>query len=343
MAAPAIPLNFQVQQGNGQALASWSLVPGAQNYVVQRSSDGVNYSTLASPVSASYLDTTPLVGVQYYYQVASQNGSFISGFTNPQSCVPTNTGDLSLSQIRLMAKQRADLVNSPFITDPEWNTYINQSYFELYDLLVTVYEDYYVKTPYIFATTGTSFEYLLPSDFYKVLGVDLGLASDTNAWVTIKKFNFISRNRYVYPQLTSTYLGVFNLRYRVVGNYLYFIPTPSGGQYIRVWYVPKLIQLLQDTDILVGISGWSEYVIIDVAIKAMQKEESDVSILMEQKLMMKKRIEEAASNRDAGQPDTISDTRTSAERWGGYGGVGFDGSYGGFAWMLICIGSLIFS
>jgi len=31
-------------------------------------------------------------------------------------------------------------------------------------------------------------------------------------------------------------------------------------------------------------------------------------------------------NRDAGQPDSISDVRTNSERWGGYNG---DGPYGG--------------
>ena len=73
---------------------------------------------------------------------------------------------------------------------------------------------------------------------------------------------------------------------------------------------------------------WSEYVIVDAAIKASQKEESDVSILMQQKMALIKRIEDSAMNRDVGQPDRISDTRNSTGYGGG--GWGFDGSSGGY-------------
>ncbi len=326
MAVPAIPQQFYLQQGNGQTFLSWAIVAGATSYSVNRSTDGVSFSEIDTPSTNSFLDDTVTVGTQYFYQVASVNGDGTSSYTSAQSIVPTNTADLSLGQIRLMSQQRADRVNSNFVTLPEWNTYITQSYFELYDLLVDVYEDYYVQEPLIFATNGES-RYDLPDDFYKLLGVDCGQGSNSNAWVTLKKFEFISRNRYIFPNITSTFLGVFNLQYRLVGNQLMFIPTPASGQYIRVWYIPKLTQPLQDTDILKGISGWTEYVITDAAIKALQKEESDVTILAAQKQMLIKRIEESAMNRDAGQPDTISSTRN----WGARGdGPGYDGQSGGW-------------
>lgn len=247
---------------------------------------------------------------------------------------------MTLSQLMVAVRQRADMLPAGytptlsstdyFVSDPELISYINQSYFELYDLLITEYEDYYVKAPYIFATDGTTMQYTLPADFYKLLGVDLGLSNTTNAWVTLRKFDFIGRNRYVYPQLASTYLGVFNLRYRLVGNTLMFIPTPSSGQYVRMWYIPTLVTLSSLSDTTDGISGWTEYIICDAAIKCAQKEESDVTVLMAQKMGLIKRIEDSAMNRDAGQPDTISDVRSFSERWGGYGSSGGDGSYGGF-------------
>lgn len=109
-----------------------------------------------------------------------------------------------------------------------------------------------------------------------------------------------------------------------------FIPTPSGSQTIRVWYVPRVTQLLQETDMLDGVSGWTEYVIVDAAIKALQKEESDTSVLMAQKMALIKRIEESAMNRDVGQPDCISDSRTRSSIWGGYGSPNGGGGYGGY-------------
>jgi hypothetical protein len=333
LAIAAIPSSFAVQSGNGDILVSWALTAGATSYSVQRSTDGVSYSVIATPSDNQYLDESVTVGTLYYYKVASVNSSGTSSYTNAQSAIPTITGDLSLGQTRLMAKQRADMVNSQFVTDSEWNTYINQSYFELYDLLVNVFEDYFVADPVIITTDGSD-SYALPNGtnfsgarpYYKLLGVDCGQGpTSNNAWVTLKKFEFIKRNAYIYPNVTSTYLGVFNVQYRVLGNKIKFIPVPSANQYMRIWYIPRMQWLLRDTDILEGISGWGEYVIVDAAIKAMQKEESDVSVLMLQKQMLKARIEESASNRDAGAPDTISNTRgnTGYGKAGGWGDGGF--------------------
>mgnify|MGYP003751714377 CR=1 FL=1 len=330
VAIPGIPSNFSIQQGNSQVYLLWSIQAGATSYSVQRSTDGVTFSSLATPSTNYYLDTTPTVGTLYYYKVASTNADGTSAYTEALNIVPTRTADVSLAQVRLMAQWASDMQNSGFITIPEWNSYINQSYFELYDLLVDQYEDYFVQTPYSFTTDGTTQQYPLPNDFYKLIGVDCGLPAQSNGYFTVKKFDFISRNRYVYPNLSSSLLGVFNFQYRLVGNTIMFIPTPSSGQTVRIWYVPKLTQLLQETDILTGVSGWSEYVIVDAAIKALRKEESDVTLLMNQKMALLKRIEDSSMNRDAGQPDTISDTRSWGERFGSTSsGSGWDGNWGG--------------
>lgn len=327
MAAPSIPSNLYVTQGNGQVQLNWDISPGATTYPVLRSTDGVSFAQIATPAVNDYTDTTVTVGVMYYYKVRASDGVNTSSPTSAQQVVPAITGKMSLFELRQRAQERSDRVNSNFVSTAEWNSYLNQSAYELYDLLTTVYEEYNVAEPYTFVTTGSNARYDLPNDFYKLLGVDCGLSGSDNARVTINKFDFIQRNQYVYPNVTSTYFGVFNLRYRLVGNKLMFIPTPASGQYITVWYIPRLTMLLKDTDMLDGVSGWVEYVICDAAIKALQKEESDVSVLMAEKAMMKQRIEESSMNRDAGQPDTISQTRDWVSR---NGGGWSNGSFGGF-------------
>lgn len=353
MAIPAIPTNMYVQSANQQILISWDLSAGATSYVIQRSLDNVTFTMLVtvsrSPLATSYLDTAVVLGTQYWYQVSAASTDGQSGYTTPQAAVPTPTSEMSLSQIRLAAMQRADRVNSNFVTVPEWRSYINQAMFELYDLLITVYEDYYVATPIQFVCDGNTFLYPLPNGsntflnalnlsqtitpkpYYKLLGVDLALNNATNAYVTVPKFNFQDRNRFVYPNTASTIYGVFNMQYRVMGNNLEFIPTPSANQAIRLWYVPRITELLQDTDITTtGISGWIEYVIVRAAKYALDKEESDSSVLTQELLFLKQRIEQSAANRDIGNPDTISDTR-NGNGWGGDGnGSGFNGGIGGF-------------
>lgn len=338
MAIPAAPQNLVVQQGNGQVFLSWDIAAGAVTYPVKRSTDNVTFASLGTATSNQYTDLTGVVGTAYFYQVASTNGSGTSDYTGSDEIVPSIAGNDCLGSVRLQAQQRADRVNSNFVTKSEWDSYINQSAFELYDLLVTTYDDYYLAEPFVFQTNGTTTNYPLPNGvitdfnsavgrpFYKVMGVDLGLANNDNAWVTVKKFDFIQRNRYIYPNITSTYLGVFNMRYRVMGSKINFIPTPSAGQFIKLWYIPRMERLLKDTDMLDGVNGWTEYVIVDAAIKALEKEESDVSALMAQKQALQDRIQSTAMNRDAGAPDTISSTRNDSGYFGGWNG---DGSSGG--------------
>lgn len=339
-AAPGIPPQFNVQTADMRNLASWAITAGATSYDVQRSTDGVAYASVATPATTSYLDIAVTIGTQYWYKVAAVNGAGTSPYTVSQSVVPTPNGEMCLSQIRLQSQQRADRVNSQFVTLTEWNTYINQSLFELYDLLITAYgEEYYAAPVLSFTTNGSTQFYPLPNGinynaappFYKLLGVDLGLnsqAQSSNGFVTMKKFNLIDRNKYFYPNTQSTIYGVFNMQYRLFGDKIEFIPLPSGNQPIRLWYIPRMISLLQDTDITTsGISGWMEYVITDAAIKALQKEESDVQTLQLQKAMLMKRIEAAGMNRDAGAPDTISDTRNVNGYSGNGPGNGFQGGW----------------
>ena len=328
MSAPSVPFGFTIQTANSKVLVSWDLSAGATSYPVYRSTDNITFTLLATATATEYLDAAVTAGTQYWYTVSASNGTE-SAQCNSLSAVPTSYGQDSLGSLRLKAQQRADRVNSTFISTPEWNTYLNQSYFELYDLLKDNYEDWYFAVPQQVVTDGTN-KVAVPADFYNLLGVDLGVANNNNAWVTLSKYDFIERNRFVYPNITSTFYGVFNLRYRLMGNFINFIPVPQAGQYIQIWYIPRMTELLQDTDLIDGVSGWTEYIIVDAAIKALQKEESDVSVLMAQKMALKQRIEEAGMNRDAGQPDTISNTRSWGSRNGGGGGPGFDGGFGGY-------------
>lgn len=343
MAIPAIPSGVTIQQANREILISWDLATGATSYSLQRSTDNVSYSVLATPAVKEYVDTTAAIGTMYYYKVASVNSDGTSSYSSPVQMAPAPTAEMSLYEVRLRAQQRADRVNSQFVGLAEWNFFINQAMYELYDMLITVYEDYFAAPEVSFSTDGTSFYYDLPNGlrtftntetgntayvappFYKLLGVDLALNNASNAYVTVNKYNLIDRNRFVYPNTASTIYGVFNLQYRLFGlDRIRFVPTPSAGQQIKLLYAPRLEQLMQDADVTtLGFSGWMQYVIVRAAKYALDKEESDTSKLDEELGFLTKRIEAAASNKDAGQPDRISDTR-------GGNGWGFNGPTDGF-------------
>lgn len=223
---------------------------------------------------------------------------------------------VTLSQLMVAVRQRADMLPNGytptlngtdyFVTDVELISYINQSLFELYDLLISSYgANYYVKNPpYSFTTTSNTNLYALPSDFYKLLGVDLQLAS--TAAVNIGPFEFIERNRFTAPNLQS-FMGRTNLRYRLNGDNLWLSPIPATGQTIKVWYVPKMATLDALASTTDGISGWTEYVIVDATIKCLSKEESDVGVQMAQKQALVVRIQAMSDSRDVGAPHRVSD------------------------------------
>lgn len=342
---PYQPQGLTAQQTDGNILLTWQGSLGATSYQVQRSTDGVNFSNLASAgVVTQYVDSLPGVGIMYWYQVAGVNTSGTSPYSVPAQMVAAQPSEMSLYELRRRCRQRADRVGSEFVTDEEANYFIRMGCYELYDILMTSYEDWFASKYFIINTDGTTANYPLPDGatnylggvyngtsgapaqaFYKLAGVDLNVNTSTitPSRVSLLKFEFIKRNQYVYPNSTSTIYGVYNMRYRIMGNNINIIPTPAGNQTLICWYSPRLPALLSDTDLTtIGVSGWLEYVICRVAKYMLDKEQDiDTTKLDNEILFLKQRIEQASQNRDAGIPDKISETRTDPI----YGGTGWGG------------------
>ena len=168
---------------------------------------------------------------------------------------------MSLSDLRTASRQRADMVNSTFISEPELNSYINASYFELYDLLVQKYgNDYYMKE-YTFQLQGNVSRYDLPDDFFKLLGVDLQISAGPDGYVSLRPFTLAERNRYSTANV-QTWIGVTNLRYRISANKLWFTPSPQTGQTIRIWYVPRLAELVDMVTLTVNGVVYDDFVTV---------------------------------------------------------------------------------
>lgn len=350
MAIPAVPQKLSAEQSDGNILLSWTASSGALNYQIQRSTDGVNFSNLILVgIVNQYVDPFPGVGIMYYYQINAINGSGSSAFGNIAQMVAAPPSEMSLFEFRLRAQETADRVNSQFVITSEWNSFIRLAIYELYDILVTAYEDMFASSFVFINTNGNTQNYPIPDGatnylggvyggvsgtpalaMYKLAGMDLGINTSNNAWVTLLKFDFIERNKYVYPNSTSTIYGVYNMRYRLMGNNVNIIPTPAGNQQIRMWYSPKLPSLLKDTDLTsLGYSGWLRYPIVRAAKYALDKEEgTDTTKLDQEIIYLKTRIEQAAQNRDNGVPDTISPTRQDPV----FGGNGFGGGGNNAGW-----------
>ena len=274
---------------------------------------------------------------------------------------------VSLTELRTLTRQRADMENSQFVTDTELTRYLNNSWGELYNLIVENFnEDYYTTSTTISLSSGTD-SYSLPSDFYKMRGVDLVVTSTES--VPLRRYNWAERTR------NSVTVRARDYRYRIQKGSIIFTPLPSTNDSIKIFYIPdprklesvtpsavtrgttttytvsshsfvaddvvnvsnfladdynsqQTVQSVTSTTIVTDLnssalsdptsigtvesvfdfySGWDEYVIIDSAIKMLLKEEADVTALLLQKNQLRERIITESQNRDAGEPQTVTD------------------------------------
>jgi len=162
--------------------------------------------------------------------------------------------------------------------------------------------------------------------FYKLIGVDHQIVGTPGApngiYVRVQRFKMAERNQYAFPIWTNHWYGNIVLKYHLQNTnpaQLWIIPLPPGGRTIRVLYAPRFVPLVNDVDIFDGINGWEEYVVADVMIKVLQKEESDVSVPAAVKRELLERIKDIADTRDIGSPSTVVDVYRAD-----FPGFGFD-------------------
>lgn len=222
-----------------------------------------------------------------------------------------NVGATTFGQIILQAQQRSDLVGSGFITTSEWQSMANASLQQLFEKLVEAYgNDYWVQTPFAITTDGQADHYALPTDFFKLLGVDLQIsnagAQTSSGWITIWRFNFAQRNQFTLPNI-QTLWGRTNCKYRLSGGNIWFTPLPQAAQPMRLWYAPRFVPLVNSSDSFDGINGWEEWAVNDIAMKALAKENSPMDGVQALQAVQNDRLASIIENRDAGSPATTVD------------------------------------
>lgn len=86
---PATPVNLIAQPNNNQVRLLWTASSAATSYRVKRSlTNGGPYTDIATPTTASYIDTTVTNGTTYYYVVAATNAFGNSGNSSQVSATP---------------------------------------------------------------------------------------------------------------------------------------------------------------------------------------------------------------------------------------------------------------
>ena len=219
----------------------------------------------------------------------------------------------SLSSLITRSRRRADQENSTFCTDAEVTDYINEAIAELHEMMVNEYELYYVSSTSFSLPTGHADGDNvkdLPNNFWKALGCDFASGGVTRR---IRRYMFQERNAYESPMLKQGYMA--NVFFIIEGDNIRFIPESPPGGTVTLWYVPEPQKFAADTGTALEAidkalaNGFERFIILDAAIKMLQKEESDTKVLMAEREGVRQRLMIVAKNRTPGESRAIADVK----------------------------------
>lgn len=203
--------------------------------------------------------------------------------------------------LRERARELSDMTNSQFVTDSTFNLWIEEEARALYDFVIGKNEDYEVLTLNFSIASGNT--QAVPSDFYKIRGLDQASGA---GWKAVRKFNFAERDKYL--PTSDVDLRHASVMYRLIGNEIHILPEDNAVGDYRLWYIPTMVSLTTDASTLDARNGWDTYIVLGAAIRALAKEESDASSLVQMRGETLNRIL-AALERDYAEPERISDVR----------------------------------
>jgi len=220
---------------------------------------------------------------------------------------------LTLDALRLLAAERADMLKyvgavadlSDFLNEGAFTYAVNAELAALWDYLITSYEDYAVKR-WLFTTSATQDQYNLPADFYKLRKVFPVLPNGRS--YPLRKFDLEEMGAET-AEVLIVGTESRQLRYRVMGNRLYFWPVPTNAAEMEVWYIPQYQPITNDEDLIDFRypNGWEDYVVEGVAARALEKEESDSTPYRQRQREVLQRILASVQDRDVGEPAGMID------------------------------------
>jgi hypothetical protein len=207
---------------------------------------------------------------------------------------------VTLAVLRARARERADMTSSLFVSDANFNLWINEAGQRLHEKLVDAMSEEYVEATTTFTTVAGTSDYALPATFLKLYAVDMNINGIQR---TLKPFTRGARNA-----LTGA-MPAWNSypKYRITGSNIRILPSISGGLTTKLYYAPVFTLLTTDASTVDFPNGWERLIVIEAAIQALMKEESDVSALRQEQSKMEGELEKIKQDRDLQFPQSAVD------------------------------------
>ena len=224
----------------------------------------------------------------------------------------------TLALLRADIRYQADVEGeTPRHPNAQLNRLINQSINAFRLMISRTGHPYYLKESTATATTSGTADYALPSDLIHLYGVDLTVDNRTLA---LQDYSLIERNDFSTLNLPNTGTPVA-FRVHTSGN-VRFIPTPDSASYTyKFIYLPTATDLSSDSDTFDGVAGWEDWIVYDVAVKLLTRDDEDEQLAKVQGMLAKREREiiSEASKRQRVNPVHRRDYRGREERVQFYG------------------------
>ncbi len=223
----------------------------------------------------------------------------------------------TLLQLRTMVRERADIENSLHITDTEINTRINQSVAAFYGMIAEQDDGALILEATVSAAAGATTADIVSglTEPYKILAVDV-INDTTGQSYPMQRFSMQERALLDSASANGGSSGQRSLYQWRNGNTLTFSPPLESATTLRVTYIGVPAEMTADADKLDGRLGWEDWIVADVAVWCMIKEESNPADLVRERALIWDRIVKQMANRDRGEPRRMRDVNPSIiEEW----------------------------
>lgn len=211
---------------------------------------------------------------------------------------------VTVSDLITQIRNISDMERTQFVEDAELVRYLDKSYRKLYMLIDDANAGYFETSSSLSLVSGQE-SYALPADFYKLTGVDLILSTDQV--YTLKNINRNERN--INKNIYGTAFGYGRAGYLIRNQNIVFVPIPDSSYSVTIRYVPDPTSITTTAQTLILTpSVVVNYLIVDVAIRCVGKEESDVTELVNERALLTEQIMRAVASQDSSFPLYVTDT-----------------------------------
>lgn len=223
---------------------------------------------------------------------------------------------INRGQLRTLIHQRCDIENSSFETDTETDYHINFAVAATHDYLIATFGSKYNTKGGNLATVAGTATYDLPDDFYRPVSIGLGVE---DFYVPLNSFDDAD----VLLTTLSESWGIGNMpEYTITtgdeNNWgIYFNPPPDAIHDILLRYHPIPPEYTLDADAVDFPLTIIDLIIVEASLRIKDKEEREVSRLMQERAKIEDRIKDWASPVDRINPHGTIDVsnRTGSFDW----------------------------